>query len=1565
MSSSVDSSVVLLKAQTDWPRWLAVIQTKANHNSVWDHIKPTLESNEVRQELREPTPPVVKTFSTTPDADPEPTIQSLTADQLKRYEMAYKVYKDELKKWERKQTTINDIDDYIMRTTGTYWSTIEKVQGVMERLKALEDQVAPSTYAREQDVLARYESVRRSAKATKTDEWLRQWESALRDIKERKLPEAEGIRPTRAFLQAIEKIQPAFVLHWTNTIESKAVLSPKADLTKEIPDGFQIAKIFRNQINLGNTKAAFSAATLQGEEAPPDGQNQNQNQGQGQKHQKCFDGYGKHTPEQCFYLNKNLRPEGWKMSPGRAKIVMKGLQQNKELRDKYKDAYKEIEAFLKEQKKKDGKPQEEKASGEQPKAVIGSASIGTASFATQDTSFSASSYSLANSFILDCGSPIHICNDLNRFDQITYQKLDRVDPVLTGDSCSYVEGYGSVNVNINTPAGQQLFQLRNVAYIPGFHTNIMSHRKLRQAGYHWDDINLRVKQDNTSETVFYVEEVHEQYVVEHNPSSATAAFPTSSTAPRPPREADAYRWHLRMGHLGKEALERLMTNVYGVKIKGPVVFNCQACLQAKAKRQISRRQPARIAPRPLWRIHFDLFYLENAYNQMKYALVIKDEFSGYIWVYVQPGKTQDEFLQALKAFSRMIRAQYDLHICRIRRDNEKSLGNQWDDWIRRKGIKEEPGPPHTKQPVGSGERAGGVIRPQALAMQLAANLPGDLWPETWQAAAYIHNRSPREQNGWKTPRETLLKWLRTNNKDVADLMDQPDTTNLYTYGCRAYPIRNEVLADQDRVANKTRPRTHIGYLVGYGGSNIYRIWVPQNGQILTIRDVEFQEDEIFDPKDEPIREHRLRVYRKDPDGVEPLPDIHPPQDADTDSEIGSVIIVGDENGLGSDGIDEIDLDEPEDDSDCNGEPGDYPTPQSLNEQANLGQNDDVSSELSPAATPDASPEPEPASVPSETSSSRAETPSSTSSEPSQPSQRRTRYGRAIISPEEASQSRQQRGRGNQATRGSNFAIQPVFSSFYAGSTHRLHRRDLPPAPRGWKDLQKHPHKREFLQACDQEWETLTNMKILDIIERSRATVKPLPLTWVFTYKFDKHGFLQKFKARICVRGDLQPFSEKETYAATLAGRSFRMLMALAAKWDLEIRQLDAVNAFPNSELDEEVYVELPDGYKLSGKVGHLLRALYGLRRSPLLWQKLLSSALTELGLQAGQEEPCLFLDDHLIVFFFVDDICYMYRACDQAIADEFRDNLASRFKIRDLGELRWFLGIRVVRDRSQRRLWLCQDSYIEAVAARFNLVDDRTPATPMGTHQLVPNENIADHAFTHLYQRKIGSILYPAIITRPDIAFTAARLSNFLTNPSPDHMAATNRCIQYLYGSRHLAILFDGLNNNAEDDKAFKVYTDASFADDIQDRKSTQGYLFTLFGGPIAWKSGKQSTVTTSSTEAELLALSTAAKEAIAAVRLFRDVRLQLNEDLTIWCDNKQTIRLVNEDMMRIQTALRHVDIHNCWVRQEAKKGQFEVKYLPTNQMPADGLTKALDRGKYEQFVAQLGLTPLPEIEIA
>ena len=185
--------------------------------------------------------------------------------------------------------------------------------------------------------------------------------------------------------------------------------------------------------------------------------------------------------------------------------------------------------------------------------------------------------------------------------------------------------------------------------------------------------------------------------------------------------------------------------------------------------------------------------------------------------------------------------------------------------------------------------------------------------------------------------------------------------------------------------------------------------------------------------------------------------------------------------------------------------------------------------------------------------------------------------------------------------------------------------------------------------------------------------------------------------------------------------------------------------------------------------------------------------------------------------------------------------------MRDLGDLRWFLGIRIIRDRERRRIWLSQDSYIENVATRFNLDQlQGSPSTPMTSELLVPNEGVADQAFTHLYQRKVGSIIYAAVISRADTARTAAILSTFLNNPSNIHMAAANRCIQYLYGTRQLGILYDGelpdsseLSDTNTDTSELAVYTDASFADDPRDRKSSQGYLITLFGGLIAWKSGK------------------------------------------------------------------------------------------------------------------------------
>jgi hypothetical protein len=192
------------------------------------------------------------------------------------------------------------------------------------------------------------------------------------------------------------------------------------------------------------------------------------------------------------------------------------------------------------------------------------------------------------------------------------------------------------------------------------------------------------------------------------------------------------------------------------------------------------------------------------------------------------------------------------------------------------------------EPNGRAERSGGVLRAKALSMQTYANLPANLWPELWQAAAYLYNRSPREANTWKSPLETFTKWLRENGRDVPELQDKPDPSNLYAYGCRAYPLKESIQKDVDRVTRRTSPRTHLGYLVGYEGSNTYRIWVPSKATVVRTRDVDFNEEEFFNPDTEQRPEDPLNSFVAEAPGPEPIPE-------DTDSDIESTIYVASPN----------------------------------------------------------------------------------------------------------------------------------------------------------------------------------------------------------------------------------------------------------------------------------------------------------------------------------------------------------------------------------------------------------------------------------------------------------------------------------------------------------------------------------------------------------------------------------------------------------------------------------------------------------------------------------------------
>ncbi|KAI2685533.1 hypothetical protein LCP963914a_4860 [Penicillium roqueforti] len=531
--------------------------------------------------------------------------------------------------------------------------------------------------------------------------------------------------------------------------------------------------------------------------------------------------------------------------------------------------------------------------------------------------------------------------------------------------------------------------------------------------------------------------------------------------------------------------------------------------------------------------------------------------------------------------------------------------------------------------------------------------------------------------------------------------------------------------------------------------------------------------------------------------------------------------------------------------------------------------------------------------------------------------------------------------------------------------NRLHRDQMPPPPENWKQLKIHPFATQLKAAAEFEIETLKAKETFSqVILPTKKSTQILPLKWVFTYKFDADGVLEKFKARICVRGDLQWMSTEEKRAATLAVKTARAVFALVAAFDLDMIQRDVVTAFLNSMLESEVYTKCPPGFEALNQCWLLHRALYGLRMSPKLWQQETTKVLVKLGLTPVEEDPCIFTTKGIIVFFYVDDIIIVNhpkQAKEAALLDQ---NLKKQWELREL-DASWFLNIRIIRDREQKKLWLCQDSYIESMAHKYNLVTERKIGSPLSIEPLVPYDGVASPQQIHGFQAKVGSAQYATTITRVDAAKATSKVAEFLTNPGPKHIDAVDRIIQYLYETRFWAIEYGIRTPNKQPRnrdttltmaaKSVEFASDASFGDH-KDRKSSEGYICKLYGGPIDWKATKQKTVTTSTTEAELLALAEAGKTVQWWRRVLNALGFEPDHPLSIMCDNQQTVDLLTKEGAAMHTKLRHVDINRCWMKQEVSAGRVYVDWVPTAAMPADGLTKALTKQKQGHFRELVGM---------
>jgi hypothetical protein len=513
-----------------------------------------------------------------------------------------------------------------------------------------------------------------------------------------------------------------------------------------------------------------------------------------------------------------------------------------------------------------------------------------------------------------------------------------------------------------------------------------------------------------------------------------------------------------------------------------------------------------------------------------------------------------------------------------------------------------------------------------------------------------------------------------------------------------------------------------------------------------------------------------------------------------------------------------------------------------------------------------------------------------------------------------------------------------------------------------------PTLKEALSGPDaEEWQEAINYEInqLEKLETWKIVDPPkganiIPCHFVLATKRGPNGEKIKLRARLVANGQRQEYGidYQETFAPTSNMATIRTVLAMAAKHDWEIHQVDIKSAYLNATLRDDIYMRPPPGYlkpKDEGKVLKLLRSLYGLKQAGFEWSEELEEFFLDAGFTRSQVDRAVYFrcadDEHTVITVSVDDMAVTSKYLKHIT--KFKDQLRERFEISDLGELTWLLGLKIERDRRTRTIRLSQGAYIDTIVERFRLEDAKDVHTPMDTGAVLSTDqsSATDAQFKDMkdvpYQRAIGSLMYAATSTRPDITFSVSILSQFMRNPARIHWEAAKNVIRYLKATKNMGLTLSTHANGLE------AYVDADWASQPH-RHSISGYVVLLHGSPIAWSARKQSLIALSTAEAEYIALTSVAREVLYLKSLLEELYEPADEEIPIYCDNQGAIALASNNKFHART--KHIDIRYHFIRALIRSKDFALQYIPTDENIADAFTKPLPRPRLEKLRRKMGV---------
>ena len=480
-----------------------------------------------------------------------------------------------------------------------------------------------------------------------------------------------------------------------------------------------------------------------------------------------------------------------------------------------------------------------------------------------------------------------------------------------------------------------------------------------------------------------------------------------------------------------------------------------------------------------------------------------------------------------------------------------------------------------------------------------------------------------------------------------------------------------------------------------------------------------------------------------------------------------------------------------------------------------------------------------------------------------------------------------------------------------------------------------------------------NMKRRDLPQGRRC----IKSRWVFEIK--RNGV---FRPRLvaCGYSQVPGLDFTESYAPVINDVTWRMLIVAKMIWNLKAKIVDVETAFLHGELEEEIYMEAPEGLGLDRDMECVLleKSIYGLVQAARMYFLKFMRVLRNIGFVGGNADPCMMMrkNEHGVCYIaiWVDDSLLIGH--EAAIEQTIKDLKNSGFGLKIEGELDDYLSCEITFDRDNKIGWIHQPHLIKKIEKKFGpmvmkLQSYKTPGTPGGSILRNPIDKV-DAEKQKIYRSGVGMLLYLVKHSRPDIANAVRELSKALDGTSAAAYKELMRVLKYVMDTKHLSLKMQPKKNRDETGWSIVAFSDSDYAGDSETRISIAGFILYLLGVPISWKSKGQKGVTLSSSEAEFVALSEAAKEVKFTFQVLQSMGVRVTLPIVIRVDNVGAIFIGSN--VAVSQRSKHIDVRYHFVREFVHDGFIRIIFVKTKDNDADIFTKNLPGELHDRHAVKM-----------